>query len=114
MSLAALYSPIGLLVFFGALLLSALLYLKEIKTKFIPIANLCSLLIFVVSIICAVDLLSHGIDDPSNLVEMAALIILMNLYAALFNIAARVAARVLELMGNKRLKVKIHTEIVER
>ncbi len=114
MPLAAFYSSTGLLVFLGALVLSILLYMKNIKASLIPIANLCSLLVFAFFIIYAVDFLGHGIGDPSEFAEMLAISFLMNLYAALFNIAARVATRIMVLMGNKRLKIRVRAEIVER
>jgi hypothetical protein len=114
MPLIAFYNPIALLVFFGALLLSVLLYLKNIREKIVAIGNLCSLLVVLVSIIYLIHVLGRGIEDPAESTLMLGATILMNLYAVLGNVAARVWVRINELTGSKRLRIRIHAEIVER
>lgn len=99
MSILSFYSPIGLLVFLGALLISCALYWKNMKTKIVPIANMCSLLVFLVSLVFLINTLTQGLNDPAELARMLAASILMDLYAGICNVAARVWVRVLELMG---------------
>jgi hypothetical protein len=114
MSIFSFFSWIGLLVLIGALLVSCLLYLKNIKTKIVSIANMCSLLVFLVSLVFVINILAHGLNDPAELARMLAATILMDLYAGICNVAARVWVRIVELMGNKRVKISVHAEIVER
>lgn len=114
MPLIAFYNLTALLVFLGALLLSVLLYLKNFRGKLVPMVNMCSLLTFLASLVYLINVLGYGIEDPSELMKMIGTVTLMNFYAGLCNVAARVWVRVAELMGNKRLKIRIHAEIVER
>ena len=109
-----LFNGTGLLVFFAALLLSFLLYLKAKKPKAVAIANMCSLLVFLVSLFFAIHVLTAGMNDLEETGWMLGALILMNLYAGAYNVAARIWVRVMEIMGNKRLKFKIQAEIVER
>jgi len=108
------YNGTALLVLIAALAVSCMLYLQNIKTKLIPIANLCSLLVFLVSLVVLIDILAHGIGDQAELAKGIADVLLMNLYAGVCNVAAWVWSRVLELMGRKRVKLSLHAEIVER
>jgi MFS superfamily sulfate permease-like transporter len=114
MFLGAFFNGTALLVFLGALALSILLYLKNIREKIVPAANLCLLLVFLCSIVFVIQLLSEGLEDPSYLTNMLSATLLMDLYAGVCNVLARILARVLELMGNKRLKIRIQAEVVER
>jgi hypothetical protein len=108
------FNGAALLVLVCALAVSCLIYLKNIKAKLIPIANLCSLLVLLVSIILIINLLAGGFGEADVIAENIALCLLMNLYAVVCNVAARVWARVLELMGKKRVKLSLRAEIVER
>jgi hypothetical protein len=112
MPLIAFYSPDGLLVLACALLVSCLIYMKNIKTKIVPIANLTTVLVFIVSLIFIIQILAEGLSDPSESAKMAGLSLIMNIYAGICNVAARVWARVAELMGNKRLRIRV--EVIER
>lgn len=116
MFIAPFLSVTALVVFGGSLLFSVLVYLRDIKTKIVPAANLCMILVFVISMITIVNTLAAGIDDPSKLAETAAVVILMNIFAGLFNAATRVSVRVIELAGRrpKKLKLSIKAEFVER
>lgn len=92
------YSTIALLAFLAALLLSSLLYIKNIKTKIASAANMCSLLAFLFSMVYLLNMLASGIDDMSRVAGILATAILMNLYACVFNVAARVWERLVNLM----------------
>jgi vacuolar-type H+-ATPase subunit I/STV1 len=104
----------GLIALFAALLISVLLYWKNIKDKIVAVGNLTLLLVFIVSLVYAISVLAKGLEGPSEATRMIYIVLLMNGYAGICNVAARVWARVAELMGNKRLKISVHTEIVEK
>lgn len=114
MPIAALYSPIGLLVLACALLVSCLLYWKNIKTKIVPIANLTMVLVFMVSVLMLIMLLAKGLEDPAEITRTVGASLIMDFYAGFVNVAARVWVRVRELMGNKRIKISVHAELVEK
>lgn len=114
MPLIAFYSPISFLVLLGSLLISVLVYLKGIRAKIVPIANLCFLLTFIASIVTAINFLAGGLDDPATFAGKIAFMLLIPFYGAVVNVLARLWVRVAEFMGNKRLKIHIHAEIVEK
>jgi uncharacterized membrane protein len=114
MSLLSFYSPIGLLFFLGALLLSVLLYIKNFREKIVAAANLCWIMVFLVWLAFIIHILGNGLDDPADLTKTVGASILIHFYAGVWAIVARVWARVVEMMGNKRLKVSLRAEIVER
>lgn len=84
------FSLTALLVFVGSLILGVLIYVRNIRSQLLSIANMASMLAFVASLIYVVTVLGNGLEDPSWLAAVIGKTLLMNLYAGLFNVAARV------------------------
>jgi hypothetical protein len=114
MSILAFWSPTAFLFFLGALLLSVLLYFRKFTEKIVASANLCWIMVLLVWLAFIIYTLGKGLDDPADLTKMVGASILIHFYAGLWGVIARVWARVLALMGNKRLKLSLRAEIVER
>jgi amino acid permease len=87
--------------FIAALLMGILFYLERLNGKIVHVANLCSLAAVALSFVFIGIALAHGADGRQLEVTTRS-ILLLNLYASLFNFAARIWADLKQILVGSR------------